>query len=198
MVERQAGRGVVGQLVVLIRPGVVFLVAMVAAGSPAAQPPPPAADLASPEAALRSYWGLLDWREQALRERGPVDPTEAAYHRQMMEITAGRTRQFYQSVQSLIQARRRTRLERRIISHMQESPQRAVIVANIRNVTPVPKGAKPSAALVRQRKKGEDFRYVLALDATQWKVLEVWSLSMGPRLLYAPSAAEYPAFVPPQ
>ena len=81
---------------------------------------------------------------------------------------------------------------------MQESPRRAVIVANIRNVTPVPRGAKPSAALVRQRKKGEDFKYVLALDGTQWKVLEVWSLSMGPRLLYAPSAAEYPAFVPPQ
>jgi hypothetical protein len=98
----------------------------------------------------------------------------------------------------VVEARRRTKLERRIVSNTQESPHRAVIVANIRNVTPVPKGAKPSAALVRQRKKGEDFRYVLALDASQWKVLEVWSLSMGPRLLYVPSGAEYPAFVPPQ
>jgi hypothetical protein len=194
MVQRQAGRGVVGQLVVLIRTW-VFLVAIAAAGSSVAQPP---LDLATPEGALRSYWGLLDWREQALRERGPVDPTEAAYHRQMMEITAGRTRQFYQSVRSVVEARRRTKLERRIVSNTQESPHRAVIVANIRNVTPVPKGAKPSAALVRQRKKGEDFRYVLALDASQWKVLEVWSLSMGPRLLYVPSGAEYPAFVPPQ
>src|SRR5688500_8475453 len=197
MVQRQAGRGVVGQLVVLIRTWVVFLVAMAAAGSSVAQQAP-AADLATPEGALRSYWSLLDWREQALRERGPVDPTEAAYHRQMMEITAGRTRQFYQSVRSVVEARRRTKLERKIVSNTQESPQRAVIVANIRNVTPVPKGAKPYAALVRQRKKGEDFKYVLALDATRWKVLEVWSLSMGPRLLYAPSAAEYPAFVPPQ
>jgi hypothetical protein len=197
MVQRQAGRGVVGQLVVLIRTWVVFLVAMAATGSSVAQQPP-AADLDTPEGALRSYWSLLDWREQALRERGPVDPTEAAYHRQMMEITAGRTRQFYQSVRSVVEARRRTKLERRIISHMQESAHRAVIVANIRNVTPVPKGAKPSPALVRQRKNGEDFRYVLALDGTQWKVLEVWSLSMGPRLLYVPSGAEYPAFVPPQ
>lgn len=188
----------VGQLVVLIRNGVVLLAAITAAACAAAQSPPPAADLASPESALRSYWGLLDWREQALLERGPADPTEAAYQRQMLEITAGRTREFHQSVQSLIQQRRRTKLERRIVSNTQESPQRAVIVANIRNVTPVPKGAKPSPALVRQRKKGEDFKYVLVLDATQWKVLEVWSLSMGPRLLYAPSAAEYPAFVPPQ
>jgi hypothetical protein len=189
----------VGQLVVLTRHGVVLLAAMAAAAGAAAQSSsPPAADLASPEAALRSYWRLLDWREQALRERGPVDPTEAAYQRQMMEITAGRTRQFYQSVQSVVEARRRTKLERKIVSNTQESPQRAVIVANIRNVTPVPRGAKPSPALVRQRKKGEDFKYVLALDATQWKVLEVWSLSMGPRLLYTPFAAEYPAFVPPQ
>jgi len=172
---------------------------MSVAGCAAAQSPsPPAADLATPEGALRSYWGLLDWRDQMLRERGPADPTEAAYQRQMLEITTGRTRQFHQSVQSLIEQRRRTKLERRIVSNTQESPQRAVIVANIRNVTPVPKGAKPSPALVSQRKKGEDFKYVLALDAGRWKVLEVWSLSMGPRLLYAPSAAEYPAFVPPQ
>lgn len=169
---------------------------MAAAAGSAAQTPP-APDLASPEAALRSYWGLLDWREVALRERA-VDPTEAAYHRQMVEITAGRTRQFYESVQSLIQERRRTQLERKIVSSKQESPQRAVIVANIRNVTPVPRGVKPSSSLVRQRERGEDYKYVLALDGTQWKVLEVWSLSMGERLLYAPSAAEYPAFVPPQ
>jgi hypothetical protein len=189
----------VGQLVVLSRSCVVLLAAMAAAAGAAAQTrSPPAADLASPEGALRSYWAVLDWREQALRERGPVDATEAAYHRQMMEITAGRTRQFYQSVQSVVEARRRTKLERRIVSNTQESPNRAVIVANIRNVTPVPKGAKPSPALVRQRKKGEDFKYVLALDASRWKVLEVWSLSMGPRLLYAPAGAEYPAFVPPQ
>jgi hypothetical protein len=189
----------VGQLVVLSRSCVVLLAAMAAAAGAAAQSrSPPPADLASPEGALRSYWAVLDWREEALRERGPADPTEAAYHRQMMEITAGRTRQFYQSVQSVVEARRRTKLERRIVSNTQESPQRAVIVANIRNVTPVPRGAKPSPALVRQRAKGEDFKYVLALDATRWKVLEVWSLSMGPRLLYAPAAAEYPAFVPPQ
>ncbi|HJT60664.1 MAG TPA: hypothetical protein VJ797_03210 [Burkholderiales bacterium] len=189
----------VGQLVVLIRNWVIVPAAMTVAACALAQSgSPPAADLGSPEAALRSYWGLLDWREQALRERAPADPTEAAYQRQMLEITAGRTRQFHESVQSLIQQRRRTKLERRIVSNTQESPQRAVIVANIRNVSPVPKGAKPSPALVRQRKKGEDFKYVLALDATRWKVLEVWSLSMGPRLLYAPSAAAYPAFVPPQ
>ena len=77
---------------------------MSVAGCAAAQSPsPPAADLATPEGALRSYWGLLDWRDQMLRERGPADPTEAAYQRQMLEITTGRTRQFHQSVQSLIE-----------------------------------------------------------------------------------------------
>ena len=39
---------------------------------------------------------------------------------------------------------------------------------------------------------------MLALDGSQWKVLEVWSLSWGSRLLYGPVWPEYPVYVPPQ
>lgn len=185
----------------LIRSWPVLVGAIAAAGACAAQTPaaPPAADLASPEAALRSYWALLDWRDAAQRARAGLDATEMTYQRRMIEVTTGRTRKFHETVQAAVQEHRQTRLERKIVKAAQESPERAVITAKIRNVTPIPAGVKPpSPTAAQMRKKGEDYRYVLVLEDGQWRVLEVWSLFTAPRLLYAPFAAEYPAYVPPQ
>jgi hypothetical protein len=184
----------------LMRSWPVLVGAIAVAGACAAQAPaPPVADLASPEAALRSYWALLDWRDAAQRARAVLDETEMTYQRRMIEMTAGRTRKFYQTVQAAVQEHRQTRLERKIVKTAQDSPERAVITANIRNVTPIPAGVKPpSPSAAQLREKGEDYRYVLVLEDGQWRVLEVWSLFVAPRLLYAPFTAEYPAYVPPQ
>jgi len=117
----------------------------------------------------------------------------------MMDITAGKTRQFYASVEAYIQSDRQTKLERMIVSTVQEAPGRVVIVANIRNVTAIPAGIKPPSPMHAEwREKGEDYKYVLVLDGAQWKVLEVWTLKIAPRMQFEQIGPEYPAFVPPQ
>ena len=182
-----------------IRSWAVLIGAIAVAGACAAQTPtPPMPDLANPEAALRSYWALLDWRDAAHRARG-VDPAEVTYQRRMIEITTGQTKKFHETVRAAAEELRQTKLERKILKITQETPERAVIMANVRNVTPIPVGAKPPSPVAAQmREKGEDYKYVLILEGSQWRVLEVWSLFMGSRLLYAPFTAEYPAYVPSQ
>jgi len=207
VVERQARGALVGELVdesvvMPVRFRTLLLIACIAGASArglAADPPAaPVTNLGSPEAALRSYWALIDWREALRRSRTP-DAAETSYHRMMIEVTAGRTQKFYQSIQALAESDRQTKLERKIISTTQESAQRAVVLANIRNVTPIPPGAKPgSPSLAQRRQKGEDYKYVLTLDGSQWKVLEVWSLFMGSRQLYGQAGPDYPVYVPPQ
>jgi hypothetical protein len=166
----------------------------------AALPALPVIDLGSPEAALRSYWSLRDWRGITVRQSRPLrDPADVVYHRSMIGMTAGATRQFFENIEASIREDRQTRLERRILNIVQDSPERATIVANIRNVTPVPVDAKPpSRQLARLRETGEDYRYVLIRAENRWKVLQVWSLYMGERLQYDPEVPTYPAFVPPQ
>jgi hypothetical protein len=202
MVERQARRAVVGELVaqhlVATRSWIGVACFLIGLPAAAAEPPAPVADIRTPEAALRSYWEVLDWNDAVRRSR-PADPHEAEYNRLMIQLTAGATRKFYESIGTLIAANRRTQLERKILTTTPESPQRTIIVANVRNVTPIPPGMKPPSPFVQQlREKGENFRYVLALEGSEWRIVEVWNLAMGSRQLYGQSSPDYPAFVPPQ
>jgi len=117
----------------------------------------------------------------------------------MMRVTTGGTRKFHESIGTIGAQIRSTRVERRIVTNTAESPQKTIIVANVRNITPIPPGVKPPSAFHQQlREKGENFRYVLVLEGDEWKVVEVWNLMMGSRQLYNYPTPEYPSFVPPQ
>lgn len=55
-----------------------------------------------------------------------------------------------------------------------ESESRAVVIANIRNTTPIPAGAQPDKYDTERREHGELFRYVLEKSGTSWQIAEVY------------------------
>lgn len=66
------------------------------------------------------------------------------------------------------------RFSRDIVSVSTETESRAVVIAVIRNATPVPEGAEPSKYDEDARRNGDTYRYVLERSSNEWKVAELW------------------------
>ena len=154
-------------------------------------PSPPRADLSSAERALRSYWARLDWYERALSETilesAPrLPPQDAA----LAAVMTGEALAFWTSDSWRC---RDSAFERTVEGVAPETPSRAVVSARIRNVSPIPADAQPSAREEQARRNGERFRYVLERGRSAWKVAEA-----TPEALAMPlkKAVRYPASVP--
>ena len=165
-------------------------------------PQPPAADASTPEAALRSYWALKDWYEAAWRMERVERKSDALFERLVAELTRGKPQRFYEGLAAYRRMDVGARLERKIASMRQESPERVVIEANIRNVSPVPAGVQSTAFLQKLRDAGENYRYVIAREGERWHILEIWNLwtgVMAPKEQYdTPPQQLFPAHVPSQ
>jgi hypothetical protein len=147
------------------------------AGAGAREAPLPdsafAVDLSTPERALRSYWHL---REMADTIGAPADTAAARYRNwQRADTTLAR---IYGGV-ALAEYRRsrqprvRQRYTREILDIEQQSDSRAVVLARIRNVTPVPPAASPDEFSARRRAEGDVYRYLFERDSAGWKLVQV-------------------------
>jgi hypothetical protein len=61
---------------------------------------------------------------------------------------------------------------REVVNVDMESPTRAVVLARIRNTTPIPPGATPTESDVKRRRDGEVVRYILEKDTTGWRIAQ--------------------------
>lgn len=127
-------------------------------------------DLSTPRQALQSYWARKAWHykvsDEGIQEAERTFPSITAVYG---PVSTGEVLQYWSSFPKSPP----DMLDRVIQSLKQESASRAVVVVRIRNVTPVPTGAKPTPDAVRQRKGGVLFRYVLEKEGADWKVAEV-------------------------
>ena len=55
-----------------------------------------------------------------------------------------------------------------------ESESRAVIIANIKNSTPIPPGAELSKYQEQSRNEGDKYKYVLEKSQPGWQIAEIW------------------------
>jgi len=87
--------------------------------------------------------------------------------------------------------------QRDIESVKQETESRAVALVRIRNVSPIPEGAKPDSWQIKLRERGQMFRYVIEKEGPDWKIAEVWENDehLGPRKQYSDLAPRFPAYV---
>lgn len=165
------------------RLGAILLFAAIAAGCDGAKPnaapsstpttaetPAPTIDRTTPDKALRSYWAMRDYTAAQLHG------VAREYMRKSAEIYSG-----LNVVAGVDLVRGLTgKIEppesftRDILEVKVESDSRAVIDTIVRNSTPVPPGAEPTAYGERARRFGERFRYVLDKEAEGWRVVEIW------------------------
>ena len=61
-----------------------------------------------------------------------------------------------------------------------ESDSRAVVVAVLKNTTPIPQGAEVTKFDEERRRDGERYKYVLFKDQSGWRVAEIWEWSAYP------------------
>jgi hypothetical protein len=129
-------------------------------------PPAPPVLRDTPDHALRSFWATRD-----------------AVAARVYALNL-RTNQMYREAQAPLAPYLDDRIEsafisdpyvpekyaREIIEVDQQTDSRAVIVAVIRNVTPIPEGATPLDFQTKARKQGDRYRYLLNRDAGGWYI----------------------------
>lgn len=130
-----------------------------------------AVDLSTPDRALRSFWDLRSLNDSTLGLR--VDTLSDAYRARRRWQAAYRGVVGGAALQEFDEEDATQSFAREIVDVDQQTESRAVILARIRNTTPIPEGATPSEYDVKARRDGEDVRYVLEKDAEGWKVVQL-------------------------
>jgi hypothetical protein len=145
------------------------------AGSPNAKVPTrPAADLGTPESAVKSYWRMLDWLR--LRQR-IEDIREAASEGRVKSADVMSSVSKGDALASFAKAPRSDlRLERTIVSVHTEGENRAVVIARIRSLSTEATAFTPTPIELFEVAPGGEFRYLLEREGASWKIVEVWRL----------------------
>lgn len=134
-------------------------------------------DVTTPDRAIKSYWALRD----AIRAQ-----QVELYRQALPGYRANETRlaSVVDSVVGASIARREAVLEtfsRDIVDVKVESESRAVIVAVIKNSTPIPTGGEMSTFIEQRRRDGERYKYVLEKSNDGWRVAEIWAWETYPK-----------------
>lgn len=129
----------------------------------------PTIDIGTPDKAIATYWGVVD----------------AA--RKQAQITADHNFSDFRKEQDAMLSKVMTSgalpkpngsafetFARDITSVNVETETRAVIIARIRNTTPLPAGAALGDYEMKARGTGDQYKYVLEKDSAGWKVAEIW------------------------
>ena len=158
--------------------------------------PPPPIDLSTPDRALKSYWARKDWYKGLIRDAVQKFENTLKLPRPpdvYGPITSGDALAYWGEVK----LDEETNVQRDIDTVKQETDSRAVALVRIKNITPIPEGAQPSARQFKEREAGIMFRYVLEREGNSWKVAEVWINSdlMGWRKLTEKRPPLYPSSV---
>jgi hypothetical protein len=129
-----------------------------------------AVDLRTPEAALQSYWRMQDALDSVAAgivtgppERDPFAAVRRAYE----QTVAGRAREVLASPFV------RQTYAREVEAVDMAGPTRALVMAVIRNTTPLPAGTSLTVEQNELRTDGQQFRYVLEHDGDAWRITQI-------------------------
>lgn len=116
-------------------------------------------DTSTPEAALRTYWRLSD---------ADTLSGDEARARSLDALFTG------PAAVARAQSRVPETFAREIVEEERRGA-RVFMTVRIRNTTPRPVGATPSAGQMHRRRLGDQFRYVLAQEGAGWKIEQIQS-----------------------
>lgn len=133
-------------------------------------PPPPIIDTTTPDKAVKSLWATIDWTKAFVHAKGSRQLTAE-------EVTLKKL-QAQLSVPAIASPKiEKTQLEqysRDILKADVETESRAIILAQIKNVTPLPADAVLGKYELRAREQGARVKYVLEKNAGNWQISEAW------------------------
>lgn len=133
-------------------------------------------DLATPDKALKSYWAV---RDSIRAKRSEMFAAAKEIYR-ASEVQMGAVSDAALAKTFATDLAEPETFSRDLMDVKVESESRAVIVAVIKNTTPIPAGAEMSKLDEKLRTEGERFRYVLEKSQADWRVSEIWEWSTYP------------------
>lgn len=133
--------------------------------------PPPTIDVSTPDRAVKSLWAAIDWHRaveaadaKRLAKSGPELSWQKLYAQlNGKEIVAQSTKTFEFEKYS-----------REILQANVETESRAVVLAVIKNITPLPTGAALKNYEKKLRDEGSRIKYVLEKSGANWQISEAW------------------------
>ena len=127
-------------------------------------------DLATPDKALKSYWAVRDSvRSKQVELFAQNKEGYQSAEAQMSEVADGALAKNFSFDIIPFET-----FSRDLIDVKVESESRAVIIAVIKNSTPIPAGAEMSKFDEERRRDGERYRYILEKNQAGWRVSEIW------------------------
>jgi hypothetical protein len=141
-------------------------------------------DLSSPDRALKTFFAFQDRHlvaefNEAVRQRASDTPHPDAGAAAVFE---GPAKRYIDAVLGKnAQAAVLERYERDIAKVEAESETRAIVLANIKNITPVAAGSVLDKYDLKWRSEGFNFRYVMGKTSEGWKIEDVqeWELDVN-------------------
>lgn len=156
---------------------------------------PPQLDFSSPDRSVRTYWQVQDYARQAqeaVRVVAMTAPEYALIQELELAVVAGDARRARE-----MPYREINEMAREIVEVQQQTDTRAVVIARLRNISPIPEGSLVTARSAELRRDGEVVRYIVEQFADGWKVVQAeskllpnapdWMKHFSPDDLYVPT-----------
>lgn len=154
-------------------------------GTPEANATVPAPEVSteSPDAVVRSYWALQDWLEKhgIKHMTFSVDSGYDAWMDARKSISGGEFGEVIASEEAeardpfKVDPEAIVRIQQRdILEVKNESETRALVLAKIKNITPLPRGYELNRYSLEKREYGVDVRYVVEKIKGEWRLTQAW------------------------
>jgi hypothetical protein len=139
---------------------------------------------------------LKDWSSKTYRILAKISKDQIEVERRFAdsvgEVTTGETLRYFRELEPLLSDVK----SREIVATTFQGADRAEVLVNIKNVTPIPAGARPSQLDMETRLKGKNFKYIVVRDDDGWKIAEVWAVEVGHSMsLYTRRPPLFPMYV---
>jgi hypothetical protein len=127
-------------------------------------------DLSTPDRALREHWRLDDLANASNLEQ---DSTSEEGQFSKRWFAARRSLTTGEALEALATEAEPETFSREVLDVDLQTETRAVVLARIRNTTPIPPGAVVSDSDLKARREGAEFRYIFEKDQAGWKLSQV-------------------------
>lgn len=139
-------------------------------GIPVLASKPVEIDITTPDRALKSYWKVQDqfrseYHAHYKAQLPVLERFQAPVENVMTGTASSAAKEKLGALETFI---------RDIVDVKIESESRAVIIASIKNSTPIPAGAELSKLAEQMRSEGDKYKYVLEKSQPGWRIAEIW------------------------